>query len=129
MLLLLVLLAGIIGTTLGLVRAVLAAEVAQKRLTQVENANEILSSIFSDLDPSLEEKEGIPLRLQLARRLDKAASLLDGEAVGDPLMTARLQGTLGRSYTELGYPDKGIVLLGKARTTYEVMLGTGVTDD
>ena len=123
-LLLLVLLAGIIGTTLGLVRAVLAAEVAQKRLTQVENANEILSSIFSDLDPSLEEKEGIPLRLQLARRLDKAASLLDGEAVGDPLMTARLQGTLGRSYTELGYPDKGIVLLGKARTTYEVMLGT-----
>jgi serine/threonine protein kinase/Tfp pilus assembly protein PilF len=122
-LLVLVLLMGIIGTTLGLVRAALAAEVARKRLAQVENANEILSSIFSDLDPSLEEKEGIPLRVQLAGRLDKAAKLLESETVGDPLMTARLQSTLGRSYTELGYPDKGIVLLNRARTTYEVMRG------
>jgi tetratricopeptide (TPR) repeat protein len=123
MLLVLVLLTGIIGTTLGLVQAALAAEVARKRLAQVESANEILSSIFTDLDPSLEEKEGIPLRVQLAGRLDKAAKLLESETVGDPRVTARLQSTLGRTYTELGYPDQGIALLRRARTTYEVMLG------
>ena len=90
-LILLLLVGGIVGTTIGLMRA-------RKRLAQVEKGIEILGSIFEDLDPRAEEKEGRPLRAILGDRLDRAAAELEGEAVGDPLVVAGLQDRLGRTY-------------------------------
>ena len=100
-----------------------ARETAEKRLAQIEKGNEILGSIFKNLDPKAEEKEGKPLRVLLGERLDRATRELAGEAVGDPLAVAKLQMTLGDSQSGLGYPEKAIVLLTKARATFTDQLG------
>jgi tetratricopeptide (TPR) repeat protein len=155
-LVLLALLAGIVGTTLGLVEArrqerlavaesrekekARVAEAlqrrtaeeqrrqAEKRLTQIERANEILGSIFKDLDPRNEEKEGKPLRAVLGERLEQATAQIEGEAIGDPLTVARMQMTLGSSLLGLGYPEKAVALFTKARATFTVRLGSDHRD-
>ena len=94
-LVLLALVGGIIGTTLGLFEArrqtaeaehqkqIAVAEAvekekarkaeatqrqqAEKRLTQIQKANEILGSIFKDLNPKNEEKDGKPLAARAGR--------------------------------------------------------------
>ncbi len=124
----LLLVAGIVGTTWGLIRADRAwkAEAdraegerrandqAQKRLRQIETGSGILAGVFEDLDPGAEEKEGRPLRAILGERLDRAASDLEGDAVGDPLVVANLQYRLGRTYRALGHAAKAKALLTKA---------------
>jgi hypothetical protein len=100
-----------------------ARETAQKRLDQIEKANVILGSIFSGLDPQAEEKGGPALRVQLGDRLDEAARLLEGEAIGDARTVARLQNLLGQSLLGLGHYDKALPLLEKSRQTSESELG------
>jgi serine/threonine protein kinase/tetratricopeptide (TPR) repeat protein len=99
-----------------------AKDLAQRRLTQIEKANDILGSIFLDLDPRWEE-QGKPLRAQLGERLEQAAAQLDAEAVGDPLAVARLQHTLATSQMALGHASKAVGVLEKARQTREALLG------
>jgi serine/threonine protein kinase/tetratricopeptide (TPR) repeat protein len=141
---LLALVAGICAATWGLVRAERAwraeteqrtvaeaateeerkaRETAQKRLMQIEKANAILGSIFHELDPRTGEERGLALRAQLAERLDQAARLLEGEAIGDALTVARLQDLLGRSLTGLGHYAKALPLLEQATKTREAKLG------
>jgi serine/threonine protein kinase/tetratricopeptide (TPR) repeat protein len=114
---------GAVGTAVGLVRERRAKDTAEKRLAQIEKAIDILGSIFENLDPRVEEQEGRPLRAILADRLDQAAADLEGEAVGDPLVVARLQHQLGRTYIGLALPSKAEVLLRKALATREAELG------
>ena len=92
-------------------------EQAEKRLTQVEKANEILGSIFKDLNPENAEKDGKPLSALLGERLDQATAQIEGEATGDPLAVARMQLILGESQAGLGYAEKAIALFTKARAT------------
>jgi eukaryotic-like serine/threonine-protein kinase len=141
-LVLVALVAGITGTTIGMAQARRSAQAerdakqdaltdkanalaaaqaenkanqqAQKRLTQIEKANDILGSIFADLDPKAEEKEGKPLRVIIGERLDQATAALDAEAVGDPLVTAKLQNTLGQTQLALGYPNPAITLFARS---------------
>jgi serine/threonine protein kinase/tetratricopeptide (TPR) repeat protein len=136
-LILLLLVGGIVGTTIGLMRAQRARraetsraegerrakETAQKRLAQIEKGVEILGSIFEDLDPRTEEKEGRPLRAILGDRLDRASAELAGEAVGDPLVVAGLQDRLGRTYLALGHAGKAESLFAKALATRRAGLG------
>jgi eukaryotic-like serine/threonine-protein kinase len=124
----LLLVGGIAGTSWGLVRADRACKAeadraegekkanaqAQKLLQQIEKGSEILASVFRDLDPRAEEKEGRPLRAILGDRLDRAAADLDGDAIGDPLVVANLQARLGRTYRALGHPAKAKAMLTKA---------------
>jgi hypothetical protein len=124
----LLLLGGIVGTSVGLVRADrsrhaeadraegerLAKLSAEKRLAQIEKGIDILGSIFENIDPNTEEKEGRPLRMVLGDRLDHAAAELDGEAVGDALVVARLQDRLARTYLGLGHYEKAVTLFEKA---------------
>jgi tetratricopeptide (TPR) repeat protein/tRNA A-37 threonylcarbamoyl transferase component Bud32 len=100
-----------------------ARQVAQKRLGQIEKAKDILASIFRDLNPRMEVKGGTPLLAQLGQRLDQAAVLLEGEAVGDPLLVARLQVELGTVQVALGYPKRAITLFSKAHQVLEAQLG------
>lgn len=157
-LLLLALLAGIAGTTFGLIRAeqARAAEAerargerdakldaeaqkvkaleaaaaekaandqAQRRLAEVLKSNELLGSIFDSLDPKEIARAERPLQRILVDRLDQAVAQLEGEAIGDPLAVAAMQLKLGRSLSGLGEPAKAIVLLEKARTTFQTKLG------
>jgi serine/threonine protein kinase len=140
----LALLAGIVGTTWGMIRAEQerwnalsaqyaeeeraegerrAKEEAQTRLAQIEKGTEILASVFRDLDPNTAEKEGVTLRALLCKRLGEAAQQLEGEAVGDPLVVARLQHVLGISLHELGHLKQAEVVLLNACRTQERLLG------
>jgi serine/threonine protein kinase/tetratricopeptide (TPR) repeat protein len=144
LIILLLLVGGIIGTTWGMIRAQharrnamsaqlaeaeradgerRAKEEAQKRLVQIEQGTEILASVFRDLDPIAADNAGVTLRDLLCGRLFKAAQQLEGEAVGDPLIVARLQHLLGISLFELGHRKQAEELLGKASRTRERLLG------
>ena len=96
---------------------------AQKRLAQIEKGIDILGSIFEDLDPMAEETEGRPLRAILADRLDQAATELEGDAVGDPLVVARLQDRLGQTYLGLGQGQRAEALFAKAALIRQAELG------
>jgi serine/threonine protein kinase/Tfp pilus assembly protein PilF len=136
--LLVALVGGIIGTTVGMLRAErarqaeeqraegerLAREEVQKRLKQIEKGAAILASVFHNLDPRAEEKEGVSLRVLLGKRLGEAVQQLEGEAVGDPVVGARVQMWLGDSLRSLGYYDQAEIVLSKARRTLEASLGT-----
>ena len=117
------------GTTLAVianrsaVRERQARDSAEKRLVQLEKGNEILGSIFRDFDPSTEESEGKSLRVLLGERLDQATKGLEGESVGDPLVTAKLQMTLGDSLLGLGYAEKATDLFAQASATFTAELG------
>jgi non-specific serine/threonine protein kinase/serine/threonine-protein kinase len=124
------LLAGIAGTTWGMIRAdharrnaVSAKEEAQKRLGQVEKGTEILAAVFRDLDPIAAEKAGVTSRHLLSRRLTEAAQHLEGDAVGDPLVVARLQHLLGVSLRELRHPEQAEGVIVKALRTRERLQG------
>jgi serine/threonine protein kinase/tetratricopeptide (TPR) repeat protein len=129
-LVLLALFGGVLGTTLGLVRAEQKAagerrakDSAEKRLAQVEKGIDLIGSLFADLDPMAEEKEGRPLRAILGDRLDQAAIELGGDAVGDPLVVARLQDRLGQTYLGLGLGARAETLFAKAAETRQTHLG------
>jgi tetratricopeptide (TPR) repeat protein len=107
------------GTGLSVWQAVRAT--AAKR-TALE-ANEILASIFENLNPTAEEKDGQPLRVALGERLDRAAQGLERITTDDPLAAARLQKTLGNAFRGLGYSEKAIPLYTQAHATYLARLG------
>jgi tetratricopeptide (TPR) repeat protein len=141
-LLLLTLAGGTVGTTVGLVRAERARQAEQeraegeraanesaaKRLAQLEKGLGILGSIFENLDPNAEEKEGRPLRAILGDRLDQAAAELEGEAVGDPLVVARLQVRLGQTYLGLGRAVEAESLFDRALAARKARLGSDHPD-
>src|SRR5262249_47402479 len=143
-LVLVTLLSGMAGTLWGLVRAERALadtlvaeraaseraagerrarEEAQRRLAQVEKGTEVLASVFRDLDPKDEDKEGVTLRVLLGRRLGEALQQLEGEAVGDPLTVARLQHVIGISLRGLGHLEQAEAAFGRARRARERLLG------
>ncbi len=100
-----------------------AHEQAQKRLQQIEKGNDIITSIFTDLDIRKVKQGTEPLEAVLAKRLVRAAEQLEGESVGDPLAVAQLQNRLGRSLISLGYPREAIGLFAKARQTFTRLHG------
>jgi serine/threonine protein kinase/tetratricopeptide (TPR) repeat protein len=143
-LVLLTLVGGIIGTAIGLVgaeaarRDAVAAQFAEadraegerraneelkRRIVQIQKSNEILASVFHDLDPKSEEKTGKPLRALLGERMDQAVRQLEGEAVGDPLNVNRIQKELAKSLLGLGYPEKAIPVFAKELEANTKLLG------
>jgi serine/threonine protein kinase/tetratricopeptide (TPR) repeat protein len=102
------------GTGLSIWQAVRATTAQRTAL----EANELLASIFENLDPTTEEKDGQPLRVALGERLDRAAQGLERIATEDALAAARPQKTLGHAFRGLGYPKKAIPLYTQAHATY-----------
>jgi serine/threonine protein kinase/tetratricopeptide (TPR) repeat protein len=105
-----------------------ANERAQQRLAQVVKGTEVLASVFHDLDPRSEEKDGKELRVLLGERLGEAVTQLEGEAVGDPLAVARLQQLLGKALRELGHLGEAEAVLAKARQTFARLRGADHPD-
>jgi len=100
-----------------------ANEQAQKRLAQVDKANQILGSIFDSLDPKEVAKADRPLQAILVEQLDKAVAQLKGEAIGDPIVVAEMQNRLGNSLLALGEPGKAVAVFEKALATATDQLG------
>jgi tetratricopeptide (TPR) repeat protein len=105
-----------------------ANQAAQKCLVQLEKGNEIITSIFTDLDINRVKQGTEPLEAVLSQRLLNAAGQLEGEAVGDPLVVAGLQDRLGRSLLNLGRPEEATALFRKARETRRLILGADHPD-
>jgi eukaryotic-like serine/threonine-protein kinase len=150
-LVLLALVCGIIGTSIGLVRAEFQrglaikarnAETAraegerlakldadQKRrdaetnLGYAKKANELLGSVFKDLSPEQNYATVAELRDALKANLSRAIQDLEGTAIGDPLAVAEMQMTLGDSLLGLGAADQTIPLFLKACDTRIAKLG------
>jgi tetratricopeptide (TPR) repeat protein/tRNA A-37 threonylcarbamoyl transferase component Bud32 len=106
----------------------MAKEEAQKRLVQIEKGTDILGSIFVDLDPYLEKKQGKPLREILGLRVERAAEQLDGQSIADPLTVAQLQRILGSSLVGLSHYGTAVALLEKSSATLAANLGDGHPD-
>jgi hypothetical protein len=121
-------LAMVIGTAVSIYFAIDArrkADLAQKRLNRFENAIDIMMNIFADFDIWKVKAGDEPVEAVLAQRLVKAGDELEEEAIGEPLLVARLQERLGLTLVSLGDPQEAIPVLLKARGTWETRLGTG----
>ena len=142
--LLLALIGGTIGTSIGMVRAesarkdavkaknaeakraiteAKAKDRAQKRLEQVERGIAVLGGIFEDLDIRRIKLGEDPIEVVLAARLIDAGEKLDGQSIGDPLSVAELKNTLGTSLLSLGFPDAAQKLFQDALPLLEKHLG------
>jgi tetratricopeptide (TPR) repeat protein len=100
----------------------LAKEKAEKRLAQIEKANQELVKLFTDLDGSKDLKEE-PLAAQLSDKVNKAAAQLEGDEQADPVITAQLQMTLADAQLQLGYPQRAALLAHKANKAFADELG------
>jgi len=101
-----------------------ANQVAEKRLDQLEKINNVIASVFGDLDPALEDLGGAPLRTQLINRMDEVSELIEGDATGAPLMVGRLELSLGVAQNNLGNQEKSLELLKRALHKHEANLGS-----
>ena len=106
----------------------LSREKAERRLEQLATNNEILGSIFRDLDVNEIDERGENLKVTLGERLKTAAARLRQEAVGDPQTVADLQMTLAKSLQGLAFFDEAIALATQAQTTYSRLLGADHPD-
>jgi serine/threonine protein kinase/tetratricopeptide (TPR) repeat protein len=95
---------------------------------QAEAVASLLESIFHDLDPWAEEKDGLDLRTQLVERLDQATARLEDESDGDVITRARLRKALADALLGAGQPARAVALLEKAVADYEAARGPAHPD-
>jgi serine/threonine protein kinase/tetratricopeptide (TPR) repeat protein len=101
-----------------------ARRMAETRLGQIEEANNILGAIFRDIDPRGREAVGEEsLRLALGKRLDEAAAHIDEGAIGDPGTVAGLRERIGVAQLSLGRTNEALALLTMAAESRERLLG------
>ncbi|MCG3126976.1 MAG: Serine/threonine-protein kinase PknD [Phycisphaerae bacterium] len=123
---------GIVGTSVGLARAELqrkraiaaqAAEAAQRalaetRLQESEATVKFLDDMLGAADPNVQGKD-----VTVRSVLDRAASSLAAEFKDRPLVAARLHGTIGSTYLNLGDYDAAEAHLREALSTWTRELG------
>jgi len=107
-----VLVAGVIGTAIGFVRARHEAETARKM-------SEMLVGMFANFDPEAQLGQ-VPSTTAM---LDRGVERIRDELTDQPLMRARLLGTVGNAYRNLGRFDEARPLLEEALTLREEYLG------
>ncbi len=94
---------------------------AETNLGFATSSNAILGSVFAGLPAKYET--AADLRDALKANLTKAIKELDGSAIGDPLVVARMQYTLGQALQGLGDYDQAVALYSKCRDTRLARLG------
>ncbi len=105
-----------------------AKEEAERNLAFAKKGNEILGSVFAGLDPKLSYGTVAEFRDALKANLQKAVKELDGSAIGDPLVVAEMQNTLGLSLQGLGEYEQAITLFARAGDTRSARLGADHPD-
>jgi tetratricopeptide (TPR) repeat protein/predicted Ser/Thr protein kinase len=101
----------------------LANEKANRRLAQVQQANDLLGSIFQSLTPEEIASDEVPLQQVLATKLEATAKKLEGDAFEDPVVAGGMQIRLGSALASLGRPERGIPLLEAAVDRYRKHFG------
>ena len=157
-LVLLALVGGVIGTSLGLVEArkqrdeadaarreaveetaakerALRGEAVQRQaaeanertalvaLKRQEKTTESLVGVFRNIDPGSEEKEGLPLRMILARNLAQVSEALQRGDAGDAVVTAKMQSWLGTALHGVGDSKAAVAVLDESVAAYRARLG------
>ncbi len=138
----LALLAGLVGLIYGLLQADARRRIAQQsartekqlrekaeqRLEQLAANNQVLGSIFRDLDVRQIDETGENLKVVLGERLKAAAAKIRQESVGDSQTVADLQLTLAESLQGLAFFAEAIDLASQARATYARLRGSDHRD-
>jgi serine/threonine protein kinase len=93
-----------------------AKRLAESRLLQVEKSNELILSIFQDINPDAEEDT--PIRSLLVDKLVQAAQPLQEEDFVAPLKRANMQATLAHSILRLGDARSAIPIAENARILF-----------
>jgi tetratricopeptide (TPR) repeat protein len=101
---------------------------ANENLAFARKGNEILGSVFTGLDPKANYATVADLRNALKDNLQKAIKELEGSAIGDPLVVAEMQNTLGESLLGLGEAELAITVFTKAIATRQARLGADHPD-
>jgi non-specific serine/threonine protein kinase/serine/threonine-protein kinase len=114
-----VLLAGIVGTTIGLVRAVRAERRAFSEAQTARQVSDFLVDLFRVADPSTARGAEITAR----EILDDGARRIESELAGQPTTQARMMGTIGTVYQNLGLYGEAQPLLEQALALREDHVG------
>ncbi|HVJ82140.1 MAG TPA: serine/threonine-protein kinase, partial [Planctomycetia bacterium] len=123
---------GMVGTTLGMVRAKAAETLAKERLEDVVKERDLkeaarkdavaivdfLSSVFKSPSPHRDGRT-----ITMAENLDAAAKRLDEDLAAQPAERANLRASLAVSYRALGLPHQAIPLEQRVLEYYRGALG------
>ena len=106
---------GVVGTSLGLLRAREEAAAAREALQQSEVTVRFLNELFTDVDPRrLQGREASARDL-----LDQGAARIDEEFAEQPSARAELLRTVGDIYVQMGLTEEAEPLLQRALDVYE----------
>jgi len=101
---------GLAGTAYGLIRATRAEARALREATIAERVSEFLVDLFDASDSSASRGKTITAR----EILDRGAERIDAQLEDQPDVRARLLGTMGRVYSNLGLLEDATSLLEEA---------------
>lgn len=110
---------GITGTTIGLLKATKAERKAVEEAETAQQVSDFLVELFKVSDPSEARGNTITAR----EILDKGAERIDQELSEQPLIQARLMDTMGMVYRNLGLYDAASSLLDQALNKRRQALG------
>jgi non-specific serine/threonine protein kinase/serine/threonine-protein kinase len=111
-------LVGVVGTPLGLVRAVRAEAEAHREAATAERIAEFLVGLFEVADPH--EAQG--RKITAEEVLDQGAARIESGLEAEPLVQAGLSSTMGRVYEHLGLYEKARPLFESALETRRRLL-------
>ena len=119
------LIAGAIGTAMGLVRALRAERVAVEESATAKQVTSLLLDTFRSSNPFLESKPGVPVgELVTARQVLEQGSDRIRSALHDrPVVRAELLDTLGQVHMDLGLLAESADLLEEALEIRRSLLG------
>jgi non-specific serine/threonine protein kinase/serine/threonine-protein kinase len=117
-LILLALIIGVAGLTVGLREAVKAKNEAVNQAARVEAINEFLNSMLSSPDPSKEGRD-----VKVIDILDRAQEKVAGSFQDKPELEASIRHTLGETYEAIGVYEKSVDELEGALSIQERVLG------
>jgi tetratricopeptide (TPR) repeat protein len=106
------LLIGIAGTSIGLIRAIQAEREIRQKIEDARQISDFLVSLFEVSDPNEERGNTITAK----EILDRGAEKIEREQPDQPLRQAQMMQTLGRVYSSLGLYQQAQPLLERALT-------------
>jgi non-specific serine/threonine protein kinase/serine/threonine-protein kinase len=108
-LVLLAMLAGIAGTSAGLIKATRAEKKAREETQTAQQVSDFLVSLFKVSDPSEARGNSITAR----EILEKGSEKIESELAGRPIIQSRIMETIGQVYQGLGLFSRAEPLLKK----------------